>query len=268
VVASLAAAVALLLLAIALRQRTGGRLSAAALESAVADSVRSMDELRKRADRLESLVRRTKALAHSAELVPAWVELSERVPLGTEALDRRIDPRVLLTLTERVGALEDHALVVVLADDGMGPAAARAARATRADVRVVILTSLPDTASVLRDIVGDEPRVEIRSGDPTLRSFGHIAGPWFTPAALHGLDDVRLVVVAGPSLTFGASARHAVIAGLGTLTDHAIVLVHESDESAVRRAVGLWQSTAPDGVVVAQRSPWEVEFTLGAAAKR
>jgi hypothetical protein len=110
--------------------------------------------------------------------------------------------------------------------------------------------------------------VEIRSGEPGVQSFGRISGPWFTPASLRGLEGVRLVVVAGPSLTFGASARHAVIAGLSTLTKHATVLVHESEESAVRRAVGLWQSTAPEGVTVAQRSPWEVELVRGTAAER
>jgi len=268
VVALLGAAVVLLLFAIALRQRSGGRLSAAALESAVADTIHTMDELRKRTDRLESLLQRTKAIAHSADVVPAWIALSDRVPLGVEALDRRVDPRVLLALTERVSALDAQPLVVVLADDAIGPAAARVALATRADARVVILTSLPETASAFRHTVGDEPRVEIRSGEPVVRSFGRIAGPWFSPASLLGLEGVRLVVVAGPSLTFGANARHAVIAGLSTLTEHAIVLVNESDESAVRRAVGLWQSTAPDGVVVAQRSPWEVELELGSAAER
>lgn len=267
-VALLAAAVVFLLFAMALRQRTGGRLSAAALESVIADTVRAVDEMRTRSDRLESLVRRTKAMTHSADTLPAWIALSHRIALGVETLDRRVDPRVLLALNERLSTLDSEPLVLVLADDEMGSAAARVALASRADARVVIVTSLPEAASALRRVAGDEPRIEIRSGEPETQTFGRIAGPWFNPAALQKLEGVRLVVVAGPSLTFGAPARHAVIAGLSILTDHATVLVNESNESAVLRAVSLWQSTAPDGVVVTQRSPWEIEFVRGAPAER
>jgi hypothetical protein len=259
VVAALGAAVVLLMAALATRHRAGGRLSPAVLESAIADAARSVSALEKRTERLERAVTQTRTIARSSDELPAWVALASATPIADAALERGVDPRALLALVARAERLEAAPAVLILADDAIGSIAAQTLLRVRKDARPIILTSTPEGGDLLQSLVGDESRIELRTGTVTKRSFGNAAGPWFTADDVDGLDGVALVFVAGPSLTHGPAARYAVIAGVLELTQRATFIVHSPDERPVARARDLWLTTTGDRARVRQVSPWVIE---------
>lgn len=259
VVGTLGAAIVLLLANLVHRQRSGGRLSPAALESALAEAARAIAELEKRADQVERSVRLARSIARSGDEVPAWIALADRVPLTDAALQRGVDPRTLLALVDRLGALDPDPAVLVIADDPVGAIAARAVVHLRQDARVIVLTSTAAGTDRLRGLLDGVPRVTLRAGTVGKRSFGRIAGAWFAADNLADLDGIALVLVAGPSAEQGAAARHAVAAGVLERTARATLIVDTPDQQFVVRATALWEETAPDGARVRRLSPWVFE---------
>lgn len=239
-------------------KRRPRRFSTAALESALAEALRSITALEARTERLEKSLTAARAIARSGDEVPAWIELARRVPLGSAVFERAVDPRAVLALLTHAEGLPEGTAVLILADDATGSIASRALLAARPDLRPVIITS-SDTAA-MRDLA-DDPRIELRRGEVTVRSFGDIAGPWYRPEDLTGLTGVPLVLVAGPSHAHGPAARHAVAAGVGELTDRAVLVVARPADGPVARAVKLWGSTSQQTLAVTALSPWEIELT-------
>jgi len=260
VVALLGSAITISLVSLMLRTRSRGRLSAPSLEGALAEALRALAALESRADRLEKSVASSRSIARSADELPAWIELARRVPLGRAVFDRSVDPRALLALLDHAVTLPRHDSVLFLADDATGPLAARALLEFRPDLHPVIITSTDQGARELRADLGDDSRIELREGRTEPKSFGAIAGPWYRSDDLEGLDGIRLVLVAGPSHSHGPAARHAVVAGLCTVTAHATLVVCRPGDGPVARAVSLWGRTAPESVSINQISAWEVEL--------
>lgn len=257
-------ALAMLFAVLAVRHRPGGKLSNAALESALAEALRAIAALESRTDRVEKSVISSRAIARSGDELPAWIELARRVPLGRAVFDRSVDPRAVLALVDRAEGLPPAASVLLLADDATGAVAARALLQVRSDLRPIIITSIVEAASDLIAEVTDDPRIEVRPGTATLRSFGGIAGPWYARDDLAGLDGTSLVLVAGPAHRFGASARHAVVAGLLEITNHVVLVVSRPADGPVARAIALWKGTAASGTSVTARTPWEIEVSVSA----
>jgi len=263
VVGTLGAAIVALLASLVYRQRSGARLTAAALESAVADVARAIVTLEKRMDAVERSVRLARSIARSSDEVPAWIALASQIPLTDAALQRGVDPRTLLAFTDRLARLGPSPIVLIIADTPVGAIAAASARQLRDDARVVVLTSSDAGSEKLRVLLDGVADVDLRAGTVSTQSFGRIAGSWFAAADVDGLDGVELVLVAGPSADEGAAARHAVVAGMLQLTSRATLVVDTPDERFVSRATALWAETAPEGVRVRRRSPWIVEVERG-----
>ncbi|MFM2354175.1 MAG: hypothetical protein RLZZ608_1581 [Actinomycetota bacterium] len=258
------AAIAMLLAVLLLLPRSNARLSGGALESALAEALRAIAAIEGRTDRVEKSVASSRAIARSGDEVPAWIELARRVPLGRAVFERSVDPRAVLALLDGAAGLPSGSPVVLLADDAIGAVAARALLQARSDLRPVIITSMAAAAAELTTEVADDLRIEVRSGTAAVRSFGGIAGPWYARDDLVGLEGTSLVLVAGPAHSFGAAARHAVVAGLLELTTHVVLVVSRPADGPVARAIALWKGTATPATTITSRSPWELEVSSGA----
>jgi hypothetical protein len=258
-----AVAIVLHMLALSgLARPPAGRLSAEALESALGEMLRAIKALEGRSERLEKLVTLTRVSARSGKDVPAWIELARRIPLDTTVLVPALDPRALIALIDRATSLESGATIMILADDQVGPVVAHSLLVARPDLRPVVLMSSEYGDEGLRQI---SPALDIRSRAAKTRSFDAIAGPWYVLDEMDDFRDVRLVFVAGPSLRFGAPARHAVLAGLMELTSQVTLVINRPEETPVARAVALWARTAPSVLQWSSPNPWEVDVTISEA---
>jgi len=242
-----------------LTRPSAGRLSPEALESALGEMVSAIKALEERSERLEKSLVSTRASARSAKDVPAWIELARRIPLGSAVLAPALDPRALIALIDRAASLEAGGKILILADDQVGPLAARTLLVDRPDLCPIVLMSNEYGDESLRNV---SPELDIRVRDTKTRSFGAIAGPWYVLEEVDDLQEVRLVFVAGPSPRSGAAARHAVLAGLLELTSRATLVINRPYETPVARAVALWRETAPSKLEWSSPNPWEVELTV------
>lgn len=261
-----AAATALLCLMLVRRVRAESKLSPTSQEAALTVALRAITALEARAERLEKQIASSRSIARSSDEFPAWIELTRRVSLGTAVTDRTLDPHGLLVLLERAERLPQKSLVLLLSDDRLGSTAARAVLDVRPDLRPMILTSTDEGFALLQAELGDEPRVVVREGHPEQRDFGGIVGSWYSHDDTRGAEGVQLVLVAGPAYTHGAAARHAVAAGIASLSPKATLVVCRPGEAPMARALKLWPSTGPEGMTATAVSAWEVDVrstTLG-----
>lgn len=254
-----AAATALLCLMLVRRVRAESKLSPTSQEAALTVALRAITALEARAERLEKQIASSRSIARSSDEFPAWIELTRRVSLGTAVTDRMLDPRGLLVLLDRAERLPQNSLVLLLADDRLGATAARSLLEVRPDLRPMILTSTEVGFALLQTELGDDPRIVVREGHPEQRDFGGIVGSWYSQDDTRGAEGVQLVLVAGPSYTHGPAARHAVAAGIASLTPKATLVVCRPSEAPMARALTLWPSTGPEGMTATALSTWEVD---------